>query len=95
MSRPAFSGWRRWAGAVSAGIEDWSGDPEIGFHSRCRETERVAAGVEAAESLDFEFTFAGSAPDRRSHTPAEHGRTLHEAIAADLTNRYTEFLSEE
>ena len=46
-------------GAVGAGIEDWSGDPDIGFYSVARATERVAAAVEAAEALDVTFTVTG------------------------------------
>lgn len=46
-------------GAVGAGIEDWSGDPDIGFYGVVQATERIAAAVEAAGSLDFEFTVTG------------------------------------
>lgn len=44
------------AGAVGAGIEDWSGDPDIGFYGLAQATERIAAAVEAADRSGVQFT---------------------------------------
>lgn len=64
-------------GAVGAGIEDWSGDPDIGFYGKAQATERVAAAVEAAESLDFDFTVTG----RTECLLYEHPGGMQEALS--------------
>lgn len=39
------------AGAAGASIEDWSGDPDIGFYDLALATERVTAALDAARAL--------------------------------------------
>jgi len=39
------------AGAAGVSIEDWSGDPAIGFYERALAVERIEAAVETARSL--------------------------------------------
>lgn len=46
-------------GAVGAGIEDWSGDPDIGFYDDALAVARIEAAVETAASLDVTFTVTG------------------------------------
>lgn len=48
-------------GAAGASIEDWSGDPTIGFYDREKALERIIAAVEAAESLDRPFVICARA----------------------------------
>ncbi|MCB9386701.1 MAG: isocitrate lyase/phosphoenolpyruvate mutase family protein [Microthrixaceae bacterium] len=60
-------------GAVGAGIEDWSGDPDIGFYSVARATERIAAAVEAAEALDVTSP-SPVAPECLLYEHRRHGR---------------------
>lgn len=49
------------AGAAGASIEDWSGDPAIGYYDRSLAQERVAAAVEAARSLPQPFVICARA----------------------------------
>lgn len=49
------------AGAVGAGIEDWSGDPSRGLYDPVLGAERIAAAREAADSLGFPFTLTARA----------------------------------
>lgn len=44
------------AGAVGCTIEDWSGDPTLGFYDLAHATERIRAAVEAAEGSGIPFT---------------------------------------
>lgn len=46
-------------GAAGMGIEDWSGDPEIGLYDRARAIARIEAAVEAAAALDRPFVITG------------------------------------
>ena len=46
-------------GAAGMGIEDWSGDPEIGLYDRAKAIARIEAAVEAANALDRPFTITG------------------------------------
>lgn len=41
------------------GIEDWSGDPEIGLYDRDHAIARIEAAVEAARALDRPFVVTG------------------------------------
>ena len=52
---------RRFAatGAGGMGIEDWSGDPEIGLYGRALAVARIEAAVEAAAALDHPFVITG------------------------------------
>lgn len=43
------------AGVSGASIEDWSGDPEVGFYDRAEAIERVAAAIEAAAGVGRPF----------------------------------------
>jgi 2-methylisocitrate lyase-like PEP mutase family enzyme len=43
------------AGAAGASIEDWSGDPDIGFYDRSLALARIEAAVETARSLPEPF----------------------------------------
>ena len=47
------------AGAAGMGIEDWSGDDEIGLYDRSRAIARIEAAVEAAEALEHPFVITG------------------------------------
>jgi 2-methylisocitrate lyase-like PEP mutase family enzyme len=42
-------------GAGGMGIEDWSGDPDLGLYDRGHAIARIEAAVEAANSLDAPF----------------------------------------
>lgn len=46
-------------GAAGMGIEDWSGDPDIGLYDRALAVARIEAAVEAAEALDRPFVITG------------------------------------
>ncbi len=46
-------------GAGGMGIEDWSGDPEIGLYDRGLAVARIEAAVEAAGALDHPFVITG------------------------------------
>ncbi len=46
-------------GAGGMGIEDWSGDPAIGFYDRGLAVARIEAAVEAANALDRPFVITG------------------------------------
>jgi 2-methylisocitrate lyase-like PEP mutase family enzyme len=52
---------RRFAatGAAGMGIEDWSGDRDIGLYDRARAVARIEAAVEAARALDRPFVITG------------------------------------
>lgn len=52
---------RRFAatGAGGMGIEDWSGDPELGLYDRGLAVARIEAAVEAARELDHPFVITG------------------------------------
>ena len=47
------------AGAGGMGIEDWSGDAEIGLYDRARAIARIEAAVEAAAALSHPFVITG------------------------------------
>lgn len=47
------------AGAAGMGIEDWSGDDEIGLYDRAKAIARIEAAVEAAAGLDRPFIITG------------------------------------
>lgn len=55
------------AGAVGGSIEDWG--PEDGIYSIDHATERVAAAVEAARSLEFPFTVTARAENHFRGNP--------------------------
>lgn len=46
-------------GAAGMGIEDWSGDSEIGLYDRALAVDRIEAAVEAAAALDRPFVITG------------------------------------
>ena len=46
-------------GAAGMGIEDWSGDQEIGLYDRARAIARIDAAVEAAQALERPFVITG------------------------------------
>lgn len=46
-------------GAGGMGIEDWSGDPDLGLYDRALAVARIEAAVEAARSLDRPFVITG------------------------------------
>ncbi len=46
-------------GAGGMGIEDWSGDPEIGLYDRDHAIARIEAAVVAARALDRAFVITG------------------------------------
>jgi 2-methylisocitrate lyase-like PEP mutase family enzyme len=46
-------------GAAGMGIEDWSGDQEIGLYDRAHAIARIEAAVEAARALDRPFVITG------------------------------------
>ena len=46
-------------GAGGMGIEDWSGDREVGLYDRARAVARIEAAVEAARALDRPFVITG------------------------------------
>jgi 2-methylisocitrate lyase-like PEP mutase family enzyme len=52
---------RRFAatGAGGMGIEDWSGDPEVGLYDRALAVARIEAAVEAAADLGHPFLITG------------------------------------
>jgi len=52
---------RRFAatGAGGMGIEDWSGDKDIGLYDRAKAIARIEAAVEAAQALDHPFVITG------------------------------------
>lgn len=47
------------AGAAGMGIEDWSGDHELGLYDRALAVARIEAAVEAANALDRPFVITG------------------------------------
>lgn len=47
------------AGAAGMGIEDWSGDHELGLYDRSLAVARIEAAVEAANGLDRPFVITG------------------------------------
>ena len=47
------------AGAGGMGIEDWSGDRDIGLYDRAKAISRIEAAVEAARALDRPFVITG------------------------------------
>jgi 2-methylisocitrate lyase-like PEP mutase family enzyme len=55
------------AGAVGGSIEDY--DPDEGLYEPPRAVERVAAAVEAARALDFEFTLTARAENHLRGNP--------------------------
>ena len=55
------------AGAVGGSIEDF--DPDDGLYEPEQATERVAAAVEAARALDFEFTLTARAENHLRGNP--------------------------
>jgi 2-methylisocitrate lyase-like PEP mutase family enzyme len=55
------------AGAVGGSIEDW--DPESGLYEPTFAVERVAAAVEAAQSLPFPFTLTARAENHLRGNP--------------------------
>jgi 2-methylisocitrate lyase-like PEP mutase family enzyme len=55
------------AGAVGGSIEDW--DPSGHLYEIAEATERVAAAVEAARSLDFSFTLTARAENHIRENP--------------------------
>ena len=55
------------AGAVGGSIEDF--DPELGLYELERATERVAAAVEAARGVGFEFTLTARAENHIRGNP--------------------------
>jgi 2-methylisocitrate lyase-like PEP mutase family enzyme len=65
------------AGAAGASIEDWSGDPTVGFYSRGEAVERVIAAVEAASALTVPFVICARAEAFLHGTP----EPLKESIA--------------
>jgi 2-methylisocitrate lyase-like PEP mutase family enzyme len=46
-------------GAGGIGIEDWSGDPQLGLYDRAQAVARIEAAVEAAGALDPPFVITG------------------------------------
>ncbi len=46
-------------GAAGMGIEDWSGDDDIGLYDRAKAIARIEAAVEAAAALDRPFVITG------------------------------------
>jgi len=48
-------------GAAGASIEDWSGDPKLGFYDINLASERIAAAVEAARENDGSFVICARA----------------------------------
>lgn len=46
-------------GAGGMGIEDWSGDGEMGLYDRAHAIARIEAAVEAAQALDHPFVITG------------------------------------
>jgi 2-methylisocitrate lyase-like PEP mutase family enzyme len=46
-------------GAGGMGIEDWSGDPELGLYDRSHAIARIEAAVEATRTLDGPFVITG------------------------------------
>jgi 2-methylisocitrate lyase-like PEP mutase family enzyme len=46
-------------GAGGMGIEDWSGDPDIGLYDRSLAIARIEAAVEATRALDRPFVITG------------------------------------
>ncbi len=46
-------------GAGGMGIEDWSGDSELGLYDRALAVARIEAAVEAATALDHPFVITG------------------------------------
>lgn len=46
-------------GAAGMGIEDWSGDPQLGLYDRSLAVARIEAAVEAARALDRPFVITG------------------------------------
>jgi 2-methylisocitrate lyase-like PEP mutase family enzyme len=55
------------AGAVGGSIEDY--DPDDGLYQASRAVERVAAAVEAARALDFDFTLTARAENHLRGNP--------------------------
>ncbi|MEM9201498.1 MAG: isocitrate lyase/phosphoenolpyruvate mutase family protein [Actinomycetota bacterium] len=47
------------AGAAGMGIEDWSGDPQIGLYDTGKAIARIEAAVDAANRLDRPFVITG------------------------------------
>ena len=54
------------AGAAGASIEDWSGDPTVGFYDQSLAAERIAAATEAAQALGTPFVICARA-DAMAH----------------------------
>ena len=46
-------------GAGGMGIEDWSGNKDMGFYDRAHAVARIEAAVEAARALDHPFVITG------------------------------------
>jgi 2-methylisocitrate lyase-like PEP mutase family enzyme len=46
-------------GAGGMGIEDWSGDPELGLYDRSHAVARIEAAVDSARALDRPFVITG------------------------------------
>lgn len=67
------------AGAAGASIEDWSGDPDIGFYEHQHAVDRIAAAVETARSIDDGFVICARA-DRMTHD----GRDAFDDVLARL-----------
>jgi 2-methylisocitrate lyase-like PEP mutase family enzyme len=55
------------AGAVGGSTEDW--DPDTGLYGRVQAVERVAAAVEAARGLDFDFVLTARAENHIRGNP--------------------------
>ncbi len=70
------------AGAAGASIEDWSGDPTIGFYDRSQAQDRVLAAVETARSLPEPFVLCARAEALLYQSHLEAGSSpLQEAVA--------------
>lgn len=72
------------AGAVGCTIEDWSGDPALGFYDASLATERISASLEAAEASGIAFTITA-----RSEAKL-HGRPEPLKEAIERLNRFAE-----
>lgn len=64
------------AGAAGASIEDWSGDPTIGFYDTSLAAERIAAAVEAARALPSPFVICARADAIAHNGPDAFDDTL-------------------
>lgn len=65
------------AGAAGMGIEDWSGDADIGSYDRSKAIARIEAAVEAARALDRDFLITG----RTDVLIRDHPGDMAEALA--------------